>query len=85
MIKWIKIAGTQYLGFWIFGLILLALQEVPYMELPLFELENDPIMNMRESSIILDMIEKALGSLCAVTKLRSRGILMPALQQLTGF
>ncbi len=64
MIKWIKIYGTQYFGFWVFGLILFALQEVPYMVMPLLKLENNPIMNMQESSIILDRIEKILGSLC---------------------
>ena len=53
MIKWIRIGGNQYLGFWILGLILFALQEVPYM-----------VMNMQESSVILGILEKILGSLC---------------------
>lgn len=64
MIKWIKIGGNQYLGFWILGLVLFALQEVPYMVMPLLKLANNPIMNMRESSIALDICEKILGSLC---------------------
>lgn len=34
------------------------------MVMPLLKLENNPIMNMQESSIILDRIEKILGSLC---------------------
>lgn len=54
------------MGFWILGLLLFALQEVPYMVMPLFKLENNPIMNMQESSMILDIIEKILGSLCVV-------------------
>lgn len=64
MIKWIKIGGNQYLGFWILGIILFALQEIPYMVMPLFKLENNPIMTMKESSVILDIMEKILGSLC---------------------
>lgn len=64
MIKWIKIGGNQYFGFWIFGLLLFALQEVPYMAMPLFKLESNSVMNMQESSAILDIAEKILGSLC---------------------
>ena len=64
MVKWIKLGGSQYLGFWGLGLILFALQEVPYMVMPFFELENNPIMNMKESSMVLDVCEKILGSLC---------------------
>ena len=64
MIKWIRIGGNQYLGFWILGLILFALQEAPYMVMPLFDFENNPIMNMQESSVILEILEKILGSLC---------------------
>lgn len=64
MVKWIKIFGDQYLGFWILGLVLFALQEVPYMVMPLLKLKNNPIMNMQESSAVLDICEKILGSLC---------------------
>lgn len=66
MVRWIKIIGNQYLGFWIIGLILFALQEIPYMIMPFVQLENNPIMNMQESSAILDLCEKLLGSLCIV-------------------
>lgn len=64
MVRWIKLFGDQYLGFWVLGLALFALQEIPYMLMPLFKLESNPIMNMRESSVFLDICEKALGSLC---------------------
>lgn len=64
MFRWFKIFGDQYIGFWLFGLVLFALQEVPYMVMPLFELENNPIMNMQESSVVLDICEKVSGSLC---------------------
>lgn len=50
--------------FWILGIVFFALQEIPYMVMPLFKLETNPIMNMQESSMILDICEKILGSLC---------------------
>lgn len=64
MVKWIKLFGDQYLGFWVIGLVLFALQEIPYMIMPLFKLETNPIMNMQESSVVLNTCEKMLGSLC---------------------
>ena len=64
MFKWVRIFGAQYLGFWAFGLIIFALQEVPYMVMPFFHLQSNPIMEMRESSVFLDICEKVLGSSC---------------------
>ncbi len=64
MFKFVKLFGNQYLGFWVFGLLLFAAQEIPYMVMPLFKLQTNPIMSMTESSRILDMFEKILGSLC---------------------
>lgn len=64
MFRFVKIFGNQYLGFWIFGLILFAVQEIPYMIMPLLKLQSNPIMNMKESSAFLDTCEKILGSLC---------------------
>ena len=64
MFKWVRIFGSQYLGFWALGLIIFALQEVPYMVMPLFKLSANPIMEMRESSVFLDICEKVLGSSC---------------------
>lgn len=64
MFKWVKIFGSQYLGFWVLGLIIFALQEIPYIVMPLFKLSANPIMEMRESSVFLDICEKVLGSSC---------------------
>ena len=64
MVRWVKLFGNQYLGFWGLGLVLFALQELPYMLMPLFHLETNPIMKMTEASVILDICEKVLGSLC---------------------
>lgn len=64
MVRWFRLFGDQYVGFWILGLALFAVQEIPYMIMPLFRLENNPIMHMQESSAVLDLCEKLLGSLC---------------------
>lgn len=64
MFKWMKLFDNQYLGFWVLGLILFAIQEIPYMIMPLLKLKSNPIMTMQESSIILNTCEKLLGSLC---------------------
>ena len=64
MVRWIKLFRDQYLGFWALGLLLFALQEIPYMVMPMLHLETNPIMNMTETSAALDICEKVLGSLC---------------------
>ena len=64
MVKWIKLFGNQYLGFWVLGLVLFAIQEIPYMIMPFLKPESNPIMNMQESSVVLNGCEKILGSLC---------------------
>ena len=55
MVRWFRLFGNQYLGFWVLGLFLFALQEVPYILMPLFHLETNPIMTMTETSVILDI------------------------------
>ncbi|MBQ1734701.1 MAG: hypothetical protein II038_07460 [Lachnospiraceae bacterium] len=64
MVRWFKLFGNQYVGFWVLGLVLFAIQEIPYMLMPLFRLETNPIMNMTETSAVLNICEKLLGSLC---------------------
>lgn len=64
MVRWFKLFGDQYLGFWLPELVLFLLQEVPYMVMPLFRPETNPIMQMTETSMTLDLCEKILGSLC---------------------
>ena len=66
MVRWLKLFGDQYLGFWVLGLVLFALQEIPYMVMPLFRMGTNPIMNMTETSPTLDILEKFLGTLCIV-------------------
>ena len=64
MLKWFKGLPHQMLGFWSLGLLLFILQEIPYMVMPLIRLESNPIMTMPESSLVLERLEKMLGSLC---------------------
>ena len=66
MFRWVKLFGDWYIGFWVIGFFLFALQEIPYMLMPLFKLKSNPIMNMQESSVILDVCEKVTGSLCII-------------------
>lgn len=82
MFKFFKLFGSHYLGFWLFGLLLFAVQEIPYMVMPLFKLQTNPIMNMTESSRILDMFEKILGSLCIASMIfivnKNSNLFLPA-------
>ena len=64
MFRFVRIFGKQYLGFWLPGLILFAVQEIPYMIMPMLKLRANPIMDMEESSVLLDCLEKFLGSAC---------------------
>ena len=64
MVRWFKLFGQQYFGFWALGLVCFAVQEIPYMLMPLFHLQTNPIMNMVETSAALNACEKILGSLC---------------------
>ena len=64
MVRWIRLSSDQYFGFWLLGLILFVLQEVPYILMPFFNPEPNPIMNMNETSVLLDTLEKITGSLC---------------------
>ena len=66
MVRWIRLLRNQYLGFWALGLVLFAVQEIPYMLMPLFHLKSNPIMNMTETSTMLNTFEKIFGSLCIV-------------------
>ncbi|MEE8808540.1 MAG: hypothetical protein SOI44_09005 [Lactimicrobium sp.] len=69
MVRWAKICGNQYFGFWIAGILFFVLQEFPYLLMPLFHLETNPIMNMTETSATLDLLEKISGTACIVLML----------------
>lgn len=64
MVRWIKLVGKQWFGFWWLGLVLFGIQEIPYMVMPFMQLEANPIMEMQNKSVFLNGCEKVLGSLC---------------------
>ena len=64
MFRAIRLFKDQYLGFWILGLLLFAVQELPYMIMPFLKLQENPIMNLKNSYTALDIAEKILGSGC---------------------
>lgn len=66
MFKWVKIIKNQYLGLWLIGLALFAIQEIPYMIMPLIPLEANPVMQMPTNAVFLDICEKLFGVLCIV-------------------
>ncbi len=66
MCRWFRLYKEQWAGFWVLGIVLFALQEVPYMVMPFVELESNPIMDMQESSLLLNILEKVSGTLCIV-------------------
>lgn len=67
MFKWVGIIKSQYLGLWLVGLLLFAIQELPYMIMPLLPLTSNPVMEMPTNSLFLDICEKILGVLCVAT------------------
>ena len=64
MFRAIRLFKDQYLGFWILGLLLFAVQELPYMIMPFLKLQENPIMNLKNTYTALDIAEKILGSGC---------------------
>ena len=60
---------NQYLGFFALGLVLFALQELPYIIMPLIPLESNPLMEMQDKSAVLNAVEKALGVSCIIVML----------------
>ena len=64
MAKWMKLTKKQYLGFFAPGLLLIALQELPYAVMPFLSLSANPLMAMQDKSPLLNAIEKALGISC---------------------
>lgn len=64
MFKWFKITKNQYFGLWLIGILLFAIQEIPYMIMPLIPLTTNPVMEIAAKSVFLDICEKIFGVLC---------------------
>lgn len=69
MVKWFRLTKNQYVGFFAVGLILFLLQELPYIVMPFISLDSNPLMEMQDASVILNLIEKVLGVSSIVTML----------------
>ena len=69
MMKWVRLARNQYFGFFALGLAFFILQELPYIIMPFLSLSSNPLMEMRDKSLVLNAAEKVLGVLCIVMML----------------
>ncbi|MDE5884982.1 MAG: hypothetical protein K2H29_07925 [Oscillospiraceae bacterium] len=58
MIKLFHLYKNYYLGISFVGIIAFAIQEIPYMIMPLIKLKSNPIMNMQNE---IPWIEKTQG------------------------
>lgn len=58
--------NNYHLGFYLIGLLLFLLQEIPYMIMPFIKLKTNPIMEMKESFKVLNMLEKLFGTLSMI-------------------
>lgn len=59
-----RLFGDHWFGLWFPALILFAVQEIPYMLMPLFKPDPNPIMNLPEHYKPLAVAEGILGSAC---------------------
>ncbi len=64
MARFFRLFGEQYLGFWSIGLLLFAIQEIPYMIMPILKPQPNPIMDLPEYCKLLAVAEGILGSAC---------------------
>ncbi len=69
MVRWFLLFRQQWCGFFALGLLLFALQELPYIVMPFISLSSNPLMGMQNQSAALNALEKVLGVSCIVTML----------------
>ena len=69
MVKWLQITKNQYFGLFALGFALFALQELPYIVMPWIPLISDPLMEMQDKSVLLNVIEKVFGVSCILVML----------------
>ena len=69
MVKWFRLTQNQYFGFFALGLAFFVLQELPYIIMPLIPLKSNPLMEMQDKTMLLNIIEKVLGVSCIVVML----------------
>ena len=69
MVKWFRVTQQQYIGFFAIGLVLILIQELPYIIMTLIPPSSNPLMEMQDKSALLNAIEKVLGVSCIITML----------------
>jgi hypothetical protein len=69
MVRWFRLTRNQNIGFFALGFVFLILQELPYIVMPLIPLQSNPLMEMSDRSMALNIAEKVLGVSCVVTML----------------
>ena len=69
MVKWFKITQNQCIGFFAFGLVLFALQQIPYIIIPFIRMDSNILMEMQDKSALLSVAEKILGVSCIIIML----------------
>jgi hypothetical protein len=69
MIRWFRLTQNQYFGLFAMGFAFFVLQELPYIVMPFIPLQSNPLMEMRDKSMVLNIFEKGLGVSCIVIML----------------
>ena len=54
MVKWLRLTKHQHLWFFRTRLVF-ALQELPYMVMPFIPLKSNPLMQMQDKSIVMNV------------------------------
>ena len=69
MVKWVRLTQNQYLGFFALGIVFFVLQELPYILMPLIPFQSNPLMEMQDKIMLLNVAEKVLGVSCIIVML----------------
>jgi hypothetical protein len=59
VVKWLHLTQNQYIGFFALGLVFLALQQLPYIIMPLLKLDGGVLMAMTDKSAALKGVASA--------------------------
>lgn len=64
MVKLIHLFKNYYLGISFIGIIAFAIQEIPYMIMPIIKPASNPIMNMQNEILWIEKVQGIVGVLC---------------------
>ena len=66
MIKLFYLFKNYYLGISFVGIIVFAIQEIPYMIMPIIKLKSNPIMNMQNEIPWIEKTQAIFGVLSII-------------------